>query len=441
MIREELKAKIEDLPRSPGVYLFKNNKGSVIYVGKAKSLRNRVGSYFMNKLEVGSKTYALVSRVVDIEFIEALSELEALLLEAELIKKYQPKYNVLLKDDKSYIYIVIRNEKVLLDGKKMNVPRVLTARKTDLMFKDKVFGPYPDGNTAKYIVRSIRKIIPFRDCSTAKFSRYEKLGRPCLYGHMGLCTAPCTDKITVEEYRRDISRLEKFLTGDSVRIISYYEKEMQKASKNEDFEKAAEIRDILRKFEYVRQRFKTAGKYLENPYLVEDTIASSLDELVKNIPSLNRTPERIECYDISNISGKEAVGAMVVATNGRIDKSEYRKFKIKLKDRPDDFRMIKEVLLRRLNNDWKKPDIILVDGGKPQVTAGLEALSESGADIPLIGLAKRFETIVYFSEGHFEEVVLGKDNEGLKLLQRLRNEAHRFAQRYHHQLRLRKVSS
>jgi len=439
--KQELKIRIQSLPLNPGIYKFLDKKGIVIYVGKAKSLRNRVRSYFQDNLEVGSKTYALVNRISEVDFIEVLSEFEALILEAELIKKLRPKYNISLKDDKSFLYIVIRSEKLLINDRTAGVPRILTARKTDLEEKDVVFGPYPDGSTAKYIVKTIRKIIPFRDCSSSKYARYQKLGRPCLYGHLGLCSAPCTANISLEGYREDIKRVKKLLSGKSAQIVNTLKREMEKAAKKEDFEKAANYRDIVQKFDYIRQSFKTAGKYLENPYLVDDIIAKSLDELVKNITIVKSLPSRIECYDISNISGKEAVGSMVVTTDGRIDKSEYRRFKIKFKTQPNDFEMMSEVLGRRFNNNWPKPDLIVLDGGKGQVSAGLDSLREKNINVPVIGLAKRFETIVYKDDGNFIEVNLSKDNEGLKLLQRLRNEAHRFAQKYHHQLRLRKFKS
>jgi excinuclease ABC subunit C len=439
--KTELSEKVNNLPRTPGIYKFFDLEGEVIYVGKAKDLRSRVRSYFQGNLDPASKTFALVSKISDVSYIEALSELEALILEAELIKQYQPKYNIALKDDKSYLYIVIRNERLTKDGRKMMIPKVLTARKPDIWDKDIVFGPYPDGRTAKYIVKTIRRIFPYRDCSQAKFTSYHKENRPCLYGDIGLCSAPCTDSVSVEDYRRQVERIRRFLSGDSVRIIKSLNREMNSAAKEEKFEKAAEIRDVIKKYDYIRQSFRTANKYIENPYLVEDTINRSLEELTNNIAILHQLPLRIECYDISNISGKEAVGSMVVATDGRIDKSQYRKFKIKLKNEPDDFRMMKEVLFRRLRNDWPLPDLIVLDGGKGQVSAGAEILEKAGSDIPVIGLAKRFETIVYLNEGEFTETVLSRDNEGLKLLQRLRDEAHRFAQRYHHELRMRKISS
>jgi excinuclease ABC subunit C len=437
---EELREKAKSLPTVPGIYKFKDDSGEIIYVGKAKVLKNRVRSYFQGNLDVTSKTYALVQRIREIEYVEALSELEALILEAELIKKFRPKYNIALKDDKSYLYIVIRNERFDMRGKKVSVPKVITARRTDLLEKDTVFGPYPDGSTAKYIVRTIRKLFPYRDCSAAKFNRYKNLGNPCLYGYLGLCSGPCAGNISMEEYKKDIKRVKRFLSGDSSKITDTIRREMSKASKRQEFERAAELRDMLQKFDYVRQSFKTANKYIENPYLVEDLITKSLDELVANIPELQTLPQRIECYDIANISGKEAVGSMVVSTNGRLDSSEYRKFNIMLKDEPDDFGMMREVLNRRLKNDWPVPDLIVLDGGKGQLSTILNLFEELGVSIPIIGLAKRYETIVYRENGVFMELNLPKDNEGLKLLQRLRDEAHRFAQKYHHNLRLKKIS-
>lgn len=438
---KDLKEKIEKLPRVPGVYKFLDKNKKVIYVGKAKDLKARVGSYFQKNLDPVTKTAVLVSKIRDIKYIETMSELEAFILEAKLIREFAPKYNIIQKDDKSYLYIVIRPEKVTLNSKKLIVPKVLALRESDLGEKDIAFGPYADTTTTRYVVRSIRKIFPFRDCSVAKFNRYEKQKQPCLYGHIGLCQAPCTGSISVESYRKEVKRVEKLLSGESVWLLKTMEKEMQKQSKNENFEEAARLRDAINKFEYVRQRSTAIQKYLDNPYLADDLRRKSLQELSENVPVVLWPPNRIECYDISNISGKEAVGSMVVAIEGQLKNSEYRKFKIKRKNIPDDFAMMNEVLHRRLRNDWDMPDLILVDGGKGQVTAALKALDKENLDIPVIGLAKKLETIVYFDGEQFCELNLQKENEGLKVLQRLRDEAHRFAQDYHHKLRLKKIKS
>ncbi len=430
-----LEQKLKELPQTPGVYQFKNIKGKIIYVGKAKVLKNRVSSYFLKNLRLGSKTHALVSRIVDLEYIKTESELEALLLEAQLIKSYKPKYNVALKDDKSYLYIVFRNEQLEVAGKEYSIPKVLTARKTDLLPKDKVFGPYPHAQSAKYILRLIRKVFPFRDCSHAKFNKYAKLGTPCLYGHLELCSAPCIQRISTEDYKKQIKTLKKFLSGDSSKMMSTFRKKMIAASKTQKYEEAAYYRDTLRKMEYVRTNPSSADKYIENPNFVEDLANDAIQEIQDALPHLSKLPKRIECYDISNISGKEAVGSMVVATKGQIDKSQYRRFRIKFKATPDDFEMMSEVLTRRFNNDWPMPDLVVLDGGKGQVSAVLDIAQKMNIQIPIVGLAKKKETIVYKETSEFIELNLPKNNEGLKLLIKLRDEAHRFAQTYHHKLR------
>ena len=191
--------------------------------------------------------------------------------------------------------------------------------------------------------------------------------------------------------------------------------------------------------EYVRTNPSSADKYIENPNFVEDLANDAIQEIQDALPHLSKLPKRIECYDISNISGKEAVGSMVVATKGQIDKSQYRKFRIKFKATPDDFEMMSEVLTRRFNNDWPMPDLVVLDGGKGQVSAVLEIAQKMNIQIPIVGLAKKKETIVYKETSEFIELNLPKNNEGLKLLIKLRDEAHRFAQAYHHNLRLKKI--
>lgn len=435
----QLLKSVNELPLQSGIYKYFNRDGELIYVGKAKNLRNRVRSYFYTKLDKGSKTAALVAQIETLQIIETLSEFEALILEAELIKKHKPKYNIALKDDKSYLYIVIRSEDVDLNGKKVILPKLMAARKADLLENDTYFGPFPGSQNARYVIRTIRRILPYRDCSITKFDKYKKLGSPCLYGHLGLCQAPCIGRVSPKEYISDINKIKKLLSGKSHSLLRSWEKQMRYHSKNQRFEEAAKFRDSISKFNYVRQDFKSAGKYLDNPYLVQDTREQSLKELMTVIPSLKDLPRRIECYDISNISGKDSVGSMVVSIDGEITKREYRRFKVRSKATPDDFAMMEEVLTRRLRQDWDVPDLIVVDGGKGQVSAAIAAMTKLNVDIPLIGLAKKFETIVYFEDSEFVEIVLPRDNTGLQLLQRLRDEAHRFAQAYHHKLRLNSI--
>jgi len=440
--KEYLKSLVSQLPLVPGCYLFKDINGKIIYVGKAKVLKHRVGSYFNTGIESGTKTHALVARINDIDWVEAESELEAFVLEAELIKKYRPKYNINLKDDKSYLYIVIRNEKI--SG--TLIPIVFTARKSDLKKGDLSFGPYPDGFTAKYVVKTIRKIFPFRDCSITKFNRYKKLGRRCLFGDLDLCSAPCENNDLVS-YKKNISNVKKFLSGESRSVVKDLTKKMNESSKQLNYEDASYYRDLISKFEYITKHFRSPDQYIENPYLLDDLANESLADLVQGAPLLQEIPNRIECYDIANLSGKEAVGSMVVAINGKLDKSEYKKFRIKLKNTPDDFGMLREVLSRRLSHEtpdtklksWGLPDLLVIDGGKGQVSSILDVVKTLELDIPVIGLAKKYETIVYKKGDNFVEIVLDKSNKGLKLLITLRDEAHRFAQKYHHYLRSKRM--
>ena len=447
MHSSQLIEKVNTLPKRPGIYMFKNEGGKVIYVGKAIRLQDRVKSYFVIHIDTSSKTAALVRQITDLDFIEVETELEALILEASLIKKHNPKYNVALKDDKSTLHIVIRNEKVKINSKSTKLPKIIAARTTEILPGDKAYGPYLHGNVAKYLLRTLRRMFPFRDCSTTKFQKYHSLSSPCFYGHVGLCSAPCTTAISVSDYKKQIQQLKKLLEGESPRLTGSLEREMKRLSKEMKYEEAAQKRDLLSKINYVTRNFRDPEEYMDNPYLVEDLVSQSLDELVANIPALKKLPARIECYDISNLFGKDATGSMVVATDGRVDKSEYRRFRIRFKETPDDFEMIREVLRRRFKREklenknvkrWGRPDLLVIDGGKGQVSAAAEVLGELGLNIPVIGLAKRLETIVL---PDFSEVSLAKDNAGLKLLQRLRDEAHRFAKKYHMQLRLRKIGS
>lgn len=447
MEKSALKEKVKNLPKRPGVYTFKNDKGKVLYVGKAKRLRDRVMSYFsINNLE-GGKTAALVKNIFDFDVIEVESEFEAIVLEAELIKLHKPKYNIQLKDDKSHLYIVIRDEELEIDNKKIKLPKILTVRETDLKNSDISYGPFPKSSVARYVVRAVRKMIPYRDCSKTKYYRYQKMGRPCFYGHIGLCSAPCVKDISITDYKNDIKKIMNLLEGKSPEAVKSIRDEMQAHSNNEEYEKAARKRDLLEKIEYATKSFHDPQSYIDDPYLLEDIIDQALTELVENIEILDSKPQRIEAYDISNISGKMATGSMVVAEKGHIEKSEYRKFKIKFLSTPDDFEMMREVLKRRFSREmgeskkstWGKPDLILIDGGKGQVSVVLEVMDDYNLDTPVIGLAKEEETVIYKSEGRFKEVLLPRNSEGLKLLQRLRDESHRFAKNYHKSLRLKNL--
>lgn len=435
---QSLVDRVKKLPHVPGVYIYHNQAGEIIYVGKAKDLRSRVGSYFQLNLEPGTKTHTLVQNISDFEYIEVSSEFDALILESELIKKHLPKYNIMLKDDKSYAYIVIREK----------LPKLMVVRKTQILPKDVVFGPYPDGSVAKYIVKVLRRLFPFRDCNPNKFNRYSKLGSPCLFGHIGLCPAPCVNNSPQDlaKYKASMNKIKEMLQGKRVQVLNSMKSQMAKLAKSQNFEDAAELRNKIEQFEYIIRDFRSPENYINNPYFVDDLAEKSLELLKNSLPILTKTPVRIECYDIANISGKEAVASMVVATNGRINKSEYKKFKIRLKNTPDDFGMLREALTRRIKRGlkgekgWDMPDLFVIDGGKGQVSATSKILQELGVEIPLVGLAKRFETLVFYQDGAFVELRLPKSDLGLALLIKLRDEAHRFAQAYHHKLRLNAVN-
>ncbi len=458
---------IKGLSKSPGIYKFLSSAGEVLYVGKAKNLRTRVGSYFKTKLDARSKTCALVQNISDIDYIEVFSEIEALILEARLIKEYSPHYNIVLKDDKSFLYIEIIDEFFKIDGVKVNFPRVKVSRKPDLAKSSLRFGPFPSSKATKFVLRSLRKHFLFRDCSKSKYNSHTLLKRPCLYGDIGLCTAPCVGAISSENYFVNISHLCKFLSGQSEEILLDLQSKMEVTSRNQDYENAVKYRDLIQDFNYVREMRIPAELYEQNPDLKEDLAEKSLELLLETLPVLSVPPKRIECYDISELSGTDSVGSMVVAIDGNLVSSLYRRFKIRLVDvddwverrgrgriisTKDDSAKLAEVLERRFarmkkeiaNNGgvmgWEKPDLVVLDGGRPQIRAGLKVLKAMDVlDVPLIGLAKKEETIVYYYQGKFSERKLKKSNEGLQLLIRLRDEAHRFAQDYHHRLRVKEL--
>ncbi len=435
------KEQVKEFPQLPGVYIYKDGVGEIIYVGKAKNLRSRLGSYFQTNLDLNSKTYSLVHKINDVGYILVDNEFDALILEAELIKKNQPKYNIVLKDDRSFLYIVIRKEKVMIRGNYVVISKVLALRKTALLSNDEKYGPYTNSGSTKHIVKVLRKVFMFRDCTPTKFARYFKVEDPCLFGHINLCIAPCirNDEESLKKYRCNISKVRKVLKGGSSVLLNDLKRQMKNSASKQDYEEAVKLRDLINKFNYIRHNYREASVYLDNPYLMSDISQKALEDLLKEIPLLKTLPKRIEGYDISNISGKQSVGSMVVATDGQIDKDEYRRFKIKIKNSPDDFEMIYEVIRRRFQTDWEFPDLVVVDGGKGQVSAARGALKDLNISVPVIGLAKKFETIVYQDNGSYIEKNLDKNSPAMKLLIQLRDEAHRFAQSYHHKLRIKSL--
>ncbi len=535
---EEIKSPIKnhDIPIDPGVYLMKNERNKIIYVGKAKNLRNRVSSYFSNIKSHNSKTLELVKNIRDIEFFICKTEVEALILENNLIKKYKPKYNILLKDEKTYPYIKFTKEMF---------PKVEIVRSTKKLNENaEYFGPYPMG--IFFAMKSLLKIFPVRDCNR----NMEKVTKPCLKYHMKTCPGPCMYKDISEEYMINVNNFKNFLKGHSSEVLEVLENRMKKFSEEMEFERAIiereklsslkrmletqiieyskEIDEDVFVFEEKRENVFLCvlnireGKVINKNHLIismerghEENLFERLMTLYyekRNIPKniicdvrfeknqellkewaklekdkeikfhfpkiqsrrekllemgylnlreevekfyrrkrniqeglrnlkkelrLKSLPYRIECFDISNIQGKDAVAAMTVAIDGEITPKEYRHFKITVKDTPDDFLMMREALTRRYSKLSIKelPNLILIDGGKGQLGVAVDVLENLGKIeyTDIIGIAKREEEI--FKSYESEPYIFDKKDETLKILQRLRDEAHRFGITHHRKLR------
>lgn len=409
------------LSHKSGVYLFKDKNAKVIYIGKAIDLYQRVASYFSGAQPL--KTAAMVAKITQVETIVVESELEALILEANLIKKYLPFFNVRLTDDKDYLYIAITKED--LPAGRQGFPKIITARLKDLKEVKKYFGPFPSSRTVRDTLKLLRRVFPW--CSATQGQAL----RACFYYHLGLCSGACVGLINREDYNQIIKRFSKFLEGKKDELVEELIGEMKNKSEQQKFEEAAKIKKVLEGISYLTQINRTK-LYLENPNFLQDEINLSLQQLQKDL-NLPKLPERIECYDISNISGKDATGSMVVLTQGDIDKSRYRKFKIKISGRPNDVAMHREMIKRRLKHpEWQFPDLIIVDGGRGQARAVYHELRAMNYELLVFGLAKRMEWL-YPPEG--EIIKLPKRNLSLKLLQKIRDESHRFAISYHRKLR------
>ncbi|WP_411503920.1 excinuclease ABC subunit UvrC [Brevibacillus centrosporus] len=530
-MNSSLKDKLAVLPEKPGCYLMKNKSGEIIYVGKAKVLKNRVRSYFTGSHD--GKTQLLVSEIVDFEYIVVSSAIEALVLECNLIKQHNPRYNVMLRDDKTYPYIKITNEKQ---------PRLEITRK---VIKDKAryFGPYPNAGAASEVKKLLDRLYPLRKCRTIP-------KQVCLYYHMGQCLAPCIQDVAEEENQRLVEEISKFLDGGHEEMKQQLTGKMHEAAENMEFERAKEFRDQIISIDAVMEKQKVTmmdtvdrdiigyavekgwmcvqvfymrqGKMIERdttsfPYYgdeAEDFMSyvsqfyydkqnalpkeillpessdpdllaewlgvkvhapkrSKKRELVqmasenarialqekfalmskddaRTIQAVHNlghilgigTPNRIEAFDNSNIQGTEPVSAMVVFTDGRPDKKEYRKFKIKTVEGPDDYGSMREVIRRRysrlLKEDGRMPDLIVIDGGKGQISAAMDVLeNELGLYIPVCGLAKdeKHKTAQLMFGDPPEPVELKRDSYEFYLLQRVQDEVHRFAITFHRQSR------
>ena len=431
-VTEAIRKKLGLVPHKPGVYLHKDRFGAVIYVGKARDLRKRVSQYFQSARRLGwdLKFNSLVEAIHDFDVHVVRSEPEALLLESRLIKEFLPRYNVSFRDDKRYLMLKVN----LQDP----IPRfVFTRLKTD--DGARYFGPFPDSGALRSALNLARQKFNLRGCRplTPTGRDYQH----CLYAHLKFCTAPCINNVTRGQYLEQVKAACAFLTGECAGMTGLLTAEMRKASARQNFERAAQLRDLIRALRYMA---KKTGKFARVPYSLPSTASpqNDLAELASCL-GLPAPPLRIEGFDISHISGTFAVASLVSFKNGRPDRANYRRFKIKTVVGQDDFASIAEVVLRRysrLKRESKPlPDLILIDGGKGQLTAASAELKKIGLDrIPVIGLAKEFEEI--YQPGAARPVRLGLDHPAVKLLQRLRDECHRVANSYNAQLRLRKIS-
>jgi excinuclease ABC subunit C len=446
-VNDTLQRKLQDLPKEPGVYFHKDASGEIIYVGKAAVLRNRVRQYFQKSRTRDPKTDALVSEIVDTDWMVVDSELEALFLEAEMIRRYMPRYNILLRDDKAMSYIRIDYDS--------DFPTVTTTRRP-LDDGARYFGPYFSNYSVRQALKMLRRVFPFAT------RRIPGQKRATLHYHLGLDPGLEEGRTSLEEYRANLRKLIAIIEGKRKRIVRELERDMKRHAKVHEYEAAAKTRNQIFLLESLHKQVVFSDKEF-----LDISKDHALNQLI-DILGLPKSPARIEGYDISHMSGTNVVASMVVFTNGVSNKAEYRKFKTKI-DHNNDFYNMHETLSRRLSEKnlkaWGKPNLVVIDGGKGQLDAAIRARDERGcATIPFIGLAKREEQIVIKkrvsaanTEG-FSNVTLNREivqklggyctetedfilinvphhTHVIKLLQRIRDESHRFAVSYHSTLK------
>jgi excinuclease ABC subunit C len=420
--------RVREFPHTPGVYLMKDSAGRVIYVGKAKNLRARVGSYFLKAAAVDRRTADLVREIADVDFIAAESEVDALLAEARLIKDVQPKFNQDLKDDKTFPYLEITTRE--------DFPRVEFTR-TPQDRGTKLYGPFASAGSLRGAMQVLQKIFKFRTCTLDIDEQEEKWRwyRPCLLASIDQCSAPCNLRISKEEYRRDIQRLRMFLEGNKRRLLDEMKDEMLSASAALQFEKAARLRDEIHMLETLDERGELETHVQPEVFFVDPKKGlAGLQRVLK----LSAPPRKIEGVDIAHLGGGETVASLVQFIDGLPFKPNYRRYKIRDVQGVDDYASIREVIARRfqrLHDESEMfPDLLLIDGGKGQLSAAAGVFEELAIPAPrMISLAKREEEV--FVVGQEEPLVLSRHSFALRLLQYVRDEAHRFAQHYHHILR------
>lgn len=424
---KHLQSRLKELPTNPGVYLYKDATGQIIYVGKASILKRRVRSYFTKK-HTDIKTPILVQNIAGIDWIVTESEVEALFLEAELIKRYKPLYNMRDKDDKNFTYVKVTAQE--------DFPRVTVVRRP-ADDKAKYYGPFVSSGMVRQALRYLRRIFPY-------FSDSQMVQSSALEYQIGVAPNP---SISRTDYRTNIRRLCLVLEGKSTKLVYELEKAMAAAARTQNYELAASLRD-----QYMALKGLSRKSIFGSQEEFDITMDQALMGLAERL-GLSTVPRRIECYDISNFQGGDAVSSMVVFVNGTPAQREYRKFKMRSKG-PNDFAMMAETMRRRFSGrhtDWATPQLIIIDGGKGQLAAATAVLDELKVRVPAVGLAKRHEEIVQRAsdistvakvptgelreDGEFRVIALNHTSKTLQLLQRIRDEAHRFAITYHTSVR------
>lgn len=415
-------------PTTPGLYLFQDQKGRVLYVGKAKNLRARAGSYFLKAAADEQRTAQLVREAYDIEYLDADSEVDALLMESRLVKDIQPKFNRDLRDDKSFPYLQITTHE--------DFPRVEITREPKGSAV-KLYGPFTSMGALRGALQVLQKIFKFRTCSLDIDEGDEKWRwfRPCLLASIDQCTAPCNLRVSKEEYRKEIARLRTFLEGGRKKLLKELNAEMQEASQALKFEKAGRLRDEIRLLERLDERGELEEDVQPEVFYVDPKKGLAGLQKVLKLP---KQPRVIEGIDIAHLGGNETVASLVQFIDGLPFKPGYRRFRIREVEGIDDFASIREVVARRFGRLEKAgesfPDILLIDGGKGQLSRGMQAFESLGITPPtVISLAKKEELI--YRPGESEPIRLSRHAFALRLLQYVRDESHRFAQHYHHLLR------
>lgn len=444
-MNKKIQTKLADLPTQPGVYFHKDKHGAIIYIGKAANLKNRVRQYFQKSRGRDAKTEALVAEIADVDWMVVDSEIDALFLEAEQVRRYLPRYNILLRDDKSTVFVRIDYDS--------DYPTVTTTRRP-LDDGAKYFGPYLNAHSIRQALKLLRRIFPY---ATKKVPGQK---RASLDYHLGLDPGLEDGQTSLKDYRANLRKLMAYIQGNRTSIIKELEKDMKKQSKSKNYEAAARIRNQL----YALRNLNKQIIFSDKEFL-DISKDHALNELV-TLLGLVKFPKRIEGYDISHMGGTNVVASMVVFTNGVSNKSQYRKFKT-YQNRNDDFANMKETIYRRLSerntSKWGLPDLALIDGGKGQLDAAITARDQQEhRDVPFIGLAKREEQIVIHKTGsavkldlkllnklggfaaesdNFLLINLPRNTNLVRLLQRIRDESHRFAVSYHSVLKTKAQTS